>query len=77
MDLIVSPRGEFVGIYNEVIDLSPLGKPRIERASHVEPDEHGRWFARIVEGPTLGPFKRRSSAITAEIDWLTKHRLPG
>lgn len=32
-----------------------------------------RWQAQIIDGPLLGPFHRRSDAITAEQDWLTKN----
>jgi len=75
MDLIVAPNGSVMAIYTEEIDLSCLGTPTITRASHVEPDESGQWFAQIVEGPCLGPFAKRSDALTAEVDWLTRHRL--
>ena len=75
MELVVSPTGQVVTLYNEQFDLSPLGQPRIERASHVEPDEQGRWFAQIIDGPILGPYAQRSIAIAAEVAWLTEHRL--
>ena len=75
MDLIVSPTGTLMAIYAETIDLRSFGTPTITRASHVEPDETGQWFAEIVDGPTLGPFLKRSEALAAEIDWLTRHRL--
>jgi len=32
-----------------------------------------RWRARIFDGPTLGPFWRRSKAIEAEQEWLTNN----
>ena len=58
-------------IYDEAIDLSALGKPSITRASHVEPDEHGKWWADMapMSGPRLGPFKKRSEALGAEREW--------
>lgn len=31
-----------------------------------------RWQATIVNGPVLGPFWRRGSAISAEIDWINQ-----
>jgi hypothetical protein len=71
MELVISPSGGITTIYNEVLNLAALGAQRIERASHVEPDASGRWFARIVGGPVLGPFDRRSTAIAAEVAWLT------
>lgn len=59
------------------VDLSTLGKPVIERGSHVEPDGAGRWFADLspVNGPRLGPFDRRSAALFAERNWLNRHWL--
>ena len=75
MDLYIAPGGTIQAIYSEVIDFRMLGQPTIERASHVEPDESGDWFADIVNGPRLGPFARRSDALAAEVDWLTEHRL--
>jgi hypothetical protein len=75
MDLFINPHGVINAIYAEAIDLEMLGKPTISRASHVEPDELGHWFAQIVNGPNLGPFAKRSEALTAEINWLTENRL--
>ena len=46
MDLLVLPDGTIRAIYAEEIDLSLLGSPSITRASHVEPDEQGRWSRR-------------------------------
>ena len=77
MDLFINPHGVITAIYAETIDLRILGKPTIHRASHVEPDESGHWFAQIVNGPTLGPFAKRSEALAAEINWLTENRLLG
>ena len=75
MDLFIAPDGSALAIYAEAIDLRTLGTTTITRASHVEPDESGQWFADIVDGPTLGPFTRRSEALAAEVTWLTEHRL--
>ena len=75
MELIVSPTGEVTTLYTEVFDLAALGALNIARASQVEPDEQGRWFAHIIDGPTLGPFGRRSEALAAEVTWLVEHRL--
>ena len=75
MDLRIAPGGTVTAIYAEAIDLKKLGIPTITRASHVEPDDMGRWFAQIVDGPKLGPFASRSEALAAEVDWLTEHRL--
>lgn len=72
MDLIVSPLGQVRCVYDEAIDLAQLGELSIRRASHVEPDDQGRWWADLapVEGPTLGPFDRRTAALSAERRWL-------
>jgi hypothetical protein len=75
MDLVVSPTGEVTTLYTELLDLAALGALNITRASQVEPDVHGRWFAQIIEGPTLGPFAWRSEALAAEVAWLKQHRL--
>ena len=77
MDLIVSPDGTIRAIYAEEIDLCILGHPVIVRASHVEPDEAGRWIADLtpVNGPILGPFDRRSDALAAEQSWLESNWL--
>jgi hypothetical protein len=75
MDLVITPTGEITTIYSEVLDLTALGVQRIERASRVEPDEQGRWWAEIIDGPKLGPFDRRSEALAAEVAWLREHRL--
>ena len=75
MDLLIDPTGEITTLYTEVLDLAALGALNIERASHVEPDDQGRWWAQIIDGPQLGPFARRSDALAAEVAWLVKHRL--
>jgi hypothetical protein len=78
MDLIVSPDGTIRAVYAEAIDLGVLGHLVISRASHVEPNNSGRWLADLtpVAGPVLGPFDLRSEALEAEIDWLKAHWLP-
>ena len=72
MNLIIEKGGQVRGIYGEAIDLAALGPPTISRASHVEPDEQGRWLADLspVGGPVVGPFDRRSEALEAEVAWL-------
>lgn len=75
MTLVIDPTGEITTLYQEVLDLAALGSMRIERASHVEPDDGGRWWAEIIDGPKLGPFTLRSEALAAEVEWLVKHRL--
>ena len=80
MTLSVGPRGVVRCVYGEAIDLRALGPPQVTRASHVEPDDRGRWWADLspVGGPALGPFGRRSEALAAERQWLAEHWLvPG
>lgn len=72
MDLVIDPRGVVRCLYTEIIDLSVLGRPNIRRASQVEPDANGQWWADMTPlgGGQLGPFERRSQALAAEIRWL-------
>ena len=79
MKLLVRPAGTARAIYDELIDRAVLGRVTITRASHVEPDEQGRWRADLspVNGPVLGPFDHRSEALQAEHDWLERHWLRG
>ena len=72
LTLHIGPGGCIRCLYDERIDLPELGQPSIHRASHVEPDEAGRWWADLapVGGPVLGPFDRRSQALEAERQWL-------
>jgi hypothetical protein len=72
MLLLVLTTGEIRCLYDEMIDLTQLGQPAITRASHVEPDADGEWWADLspVEGPQLGPFQHRTEALGAEQSWL-------
>ncbi len=72
MEICIQPTGEVVFIYQEAVDLSPLGAAHTSRASHVEPDPAGLWWADLgpVIGPRLGPFALRSQALAAESAWL-------
>ena len=64
--------GTVTSIYQEALTLDALGPASIRRASHVEPDDQGRWYADLspVDGPMLGPFDRHSDAHIAEVRWL-------
>ena len=77
MQLVIDCQGQVRCLYDEALDLAALGSVSIRRASHVEPDEQGRWWADLapVEGPRLGPFERRSAALDAERQWLEINRL--
>jgi hypothetical protein len=75
MVLTIAPGGIVRCLYGEDIDLTVLGTLTIARASHVEPDAQGRWWADMkpVVGPVLGPFPHRSDALRAESLWLLRH----
>ena len=76
--LMISPSGVVSGLYDELIDLQRLGSLQITRASHVEPDPDGQWWADLspVGGKKLGPFSVRSQALAAEVIELER-RLSG
>ena len=77
MQLVIEPGGAVRCIYTEDIELTALGSPVIVRASHVEPDRHGFWWADMspILGPKLGPFPHRSEALAAEVEWLENNFL--
>ena len=74
MELVVSADGVARCIYDEALDLREIGALKITRASHVEPDAEGCWWADMgpVDGPVLGPFRSRSEALAAEREWLRR-----
>ena len=74
MELVVDAGGDVRCIYDEELDLRELGKLQITRASHVEPDRDGFWWADMgpVGGPVLGPFKNRTEALHAETAQLSE-----
>ena len=76
MELVVGVDGGVRCIYDESLDLRALGKLQITRASHVEPDSEGSWWADMgpVGGPVLGPYASRSEALQAERGWLVGRR---
>ena len=77
MQLVVEPGGQVRGLYGEAVDLAALGVLAIRRASHVEPDHSGAWWADLspLGGPQLGPFAHRSLALAAEQTWLERNWL--
>ena len=77
MTVLIDPRGTARALYSEVLDLTALGACSIQRASVGEPDGLGQWWADLAlsGGPVLGPFRRRSEALAAEVGWLERHRL--
>ena len=74
MELVIGVDGVARCIYDEALDLREIGTLKITRASHVEPDAEGYWFADmgLVDGPVLGPFRSRTEALGAERGWLTR-----
>ena len=77
MELVVDAGGDVRCIYDEALDLREIGTLKITRASHVEPDRDGYWWADMapVDGPVLGPYGSRSEALGAEREWLMAARL--
>ena len=78
MDIIFAPNGTARALYSDSFDHSSLGRISIRRASHVEPETTGDWFADLapVGGPRLGPYRLRGDALAAEVAWLIAHDLP-
>ncbi|QDT55869.1 hypothetical protein Pan44_39170 [Caulifigura coniformis] len=70
MQIVIDARGTIHTLYDEAFDLRRLGPAVITRASHIEPDADGQWWAEIINGPRLGPFERRSQALATEVEWL-------
>ena len=77
MNVRIDPRGTVRALYSEALDLTGLGLARSIRASRVEPDAAGCWWADLGPsgGPVLGPFRWRWEALAAEVRWLEGHRL--
>ena len=77
IELVVDAGGDVRCIYDEALDLREIGKLQITRASHVEPDTEGYWWADMGPsgGPVLGPFRSRSEALGAERGWLNARHL--
>ena len=74
MQIVIKSSGVFISLDDDAFDYGSFGRPQIRRASHVEPDASGRWFADLspVDGPTLGPFSTRTEALDAEIECLNQ-----
>ena len=58
MELVVAADGSARCIDDEALDPREIGKLQITRASHVEPDAEGYWWADMGPsgGPLLGPY---------------------
>lgn len=61
---------------DELADLVETGETTVRRVSNVEPSPGGGWTADMgpVDGPVLGPFALRQTALDAERAWLTEYR---
>jgi hypothetical protein len=77
IELVIDRTGTANCIYTDDLDLAQLGEVQVRRASHCEPDQHGRWWADLspVAGPKLGPYTLRRAALAAEACWLRQHWL--
>ena len=73
MILNIAADGTARCLYTEAIPLDAIGRLTITRASHVEPDSTGQWYAQMVDGPVLGPYDCRSHALAAEVAYLENH----
>jgi hypothetical protein len=79
--IVIRPDGTVVHIQADSITriTMGLGKVQITRASSVEPDEHGNWFADCapIGGPRLGPFPpdARDVCLAAEATWIRNNYL--
>jgi hypothetical protein len=62
---------------DDLAEAMRVGQVTTLRASHVEPGQDG-WQAdlRPVNGPVLGPFTRRDTALRAEAEWLRENLIP-
>jgi len=72
--LSIAPDAEVTMIYNdEAADFFAEGIATTTRASHVEP-QGSEWIADMspVHGPVLGPFRLRSEALSAEVEYLNR-----
>jgi len=79
-ELIVEPDGSMRFIYDDALAaiVRHVGAVEIRRASNVEPDGKGWWWADMapVGGPKLGPFIKRTVALDAEVAWLVGAGVP-
>ena len=62
---------------DDLAEAMQVGNATTFRASYVEPGEDG-WNVdlRPVNGPVLGPFTRRDTALQAEAKWLCENLTP-
>lgn len=72
LKLKISKSGEITYIYNDLLaGLAQNNGASIRRVSHVEPTADGKWEAQMLDfNVTLGPFRLRSEALEAEMQFL-------
>jgi hypothetical protein len=77
--IVVRPNGLIEFIYDDDLKgfIDQQSEKKLFRASHVEPDDKGNWWADLspIDGPKLGPFNTRQAALNAEVEWIQKNYL--
>ena len=70
--LAIETDGSATMIYDDQrLDLMlELGRPVITRVSEVEPRSDGLWQAKMRDGHLLQPYRLRSEALAAEVEYL-------
>ena len=73
--LDITPAGDVMCLYTDVIDLQVIGPLHVTRASIVEFDEAAQgWQVTLRDGMRLpGTFRSRAEALTAEVAHLHAH----
>lgn len=75
MKIKINTDGTINLLYTEDICVEELGEvDSIRRLFHVEPTQDNKWTATVNIGTSkcviLGPFDKRSEALTAEVAWI-------
>lgn len=76
LKLVIDHGGLIRAIYDDALTaLMAEADVEIKRASHVEPDSCGGWYADMspVGGPVMHGFNTRGAALQAEVRFLEKH----
>lgn len=80
-DIFILPDGTIRFIYYDSLKpLLSVGASEVKRASNIDAKitkDGLKWFVDLfpVDGPFLGPFEDRNSALDAEVKWLVGNRL--
>lgn len=79
-EILFAPDGSARFVHDDDVAevMAEVGALTVRRASHVEPDGEGKWYADLspVGGPMLAGFDRRGQALAAEHAWLIEHDVP-